>query len=208
MKKILLLGILILSNVGFAAEPPANYPIVRGVIRKIDLASARVSIKHEDIPNLNMPGMTMSFLAQDPQILKDLTVGEQIRFVADEVEGELTVLWIGKAAPPEIGVSDVLCTGVAPTSPKTNVEIEIRSDKFSTIRYEYAEGPWKGTAQVNSIGRMQLRKLDGVYTYSGGTGKLDSKLQFKVKNSEILAPMFTNFSAGMENSLVECSFVN
>lgn len=208
MKTVILLGILLISNFGLAAEPPANYPVVKGIIRKIDLASARISIKHEEIPNLNMPGMTMSFVAQAPEILNGLKVNEQIRFVADEVDGELTVLWIDKALPPVLGTSKILCTGVAETTPKTDVEIEIRSDKFSTIRYEFSEGPWKGSAHVNSIGRMELHKRSGFYIYRAGAGKLESKLVFEVADGQIIDPCFTNFSAGMDKTVVRCAFVN
>lgn len=206
MKILLLLSALLFGQFVLASDPPADYPLVKGVVRKIDLASGRISIKHEEIPNLNMPGMTMSFLTQDSQILNGLAVGDKINFVADEIDGELMVLWIEKTVPPSAETSNILCTGVANTTPKTNVEIEVRRDKFSTIRYEYAEGPYQGTSHINSIGRMELHKRNGFFISRAGTGIHDSKLIFKVEDGKITDSCFTNFSAGMMQSPVSCSF--
>ncbi len=205
--KIFLMSLsLLISQIAFASEPPPNYPLVKGIIRKLDINSGRASIKHEEIPNLNMPGMTMSCLAHDPEILAGLAVGDQVNFVADEVDGELVVLWIEKAAPPTAETSNVTCTGTANTYPKTNVEIEIRHGKFSTIRYEYAEGPYKGTSHINSIGRMQMHKRNGFFIARSGTGELDSKLIFKAQDGKISDACFTNFSASMNNAIVQCAF--
>jgi len=205
MKSLFLLGALLISQLAFASEPPPNYPVVKGVIRKIDVASSRVSIKHDEIPNLNMPAMTMSFLVKEPQMLSTLAVGDKVNFVADEIDGEITVLWIEKAPSGNVATSTIFCTGTAPTAPKTNVEIEIRSDKFSTIRYEFAEGPYKGTAFINSIGRMKRHQRNGFHIIRAGTGQLDSKLTFKTQNGQIIDACFTKFSAGMENAPVQCS---
>lgn len=208
MKGILITLALLLGQTALAVEPPAGYPIVNGLIRKIDTAANRISVKHDEIPNLNMPGMTMSFVVADPSQLTGLSVGDQIHFVADEVDGELTILWLEKAPPAEIGKTNILCKGVAATNPKTNVEIEIRPVRFSTIRYEFAEGSLKGTAYVNSIGYMKLHKRGDYYIYRAGTGKLDSKLFFKMADNKITDACFYNYSAGMDNSPVECSWEN
>lgn len=205
MKALFLLTIVIISQFVFAYETQANYPLVKGVVRKVDINSGRISIKHEEIPNLNMPGMTMSFLAQDPSILDGLIAGDKVVFTADEIDGELMVLSLEKAKPAVLGVAKIFCTGLANTSPKTKVEIEIRPDKFSTIRYEHAEGPYIGTAHVNSIGRMSLHKRNGFHIYRAGTGKLDTKLFFKMADNQITEAFFTNFSSGMSNSHVSCT---
>lgn len=206
MKSLMLLGALFFGQYVFATEPPVDYPVVKGVVRKVDVASARVSVKHDEIPNLNMPGMTMSFSVQDPQVLNGLIADDQIRFVADEVDGELTILWLEKLPPPNAATSKIFCTGVAETTPKTKIEIEIRPDKFSTIRYEHIEGPYVGTAQVNSIGRLHLHKRGDLLVYHGGPGRLSTSLVFKVANNNITDSCFTNFSAGMTDTSVVCKF--
>jgi Cu(I)/Ag(I) efflux system periplasmic protein CusF len=187
-------------------ENQASLPIVKGLVRRIDLASNRISIKHEAIPNLNMPPMTMSFLVLDPKFLDGLAAGDNINFTADEVDGELSVIWLKKRAQPVIGTSNILCSGVAPTTPKTNVEIEIRSNRFSTIRYEYAEGPYKGTSHINSIGNLHLHKQGEVFVYTSGSGELASTLVFKLNGFEIVDSLFSNYSSGMERSPVKCAF--
>ncbi len=134
MKVVMIAAALLLGLNAFAGSPPAGFPLVNGVVRKLDAAVARVSLKHDAIPNLSMPGMTMSFAVKNPAELSGLAVGDKVQFSADEIDGELTAIWIKKAAAVAIAGADLLCTGVAPTSPQTNVELEIRRDKFSTIR--------------------------------------------------------------------------
>jgi Cu(I)/Ag(I) efflux system periplasmic protein CusF len=181
-------------------------PIVKGVVKKIDLVSGRISIKHEAIPNLNMPGMTMSFLVQDPKYLTGLSVGENINFTADEIDGDLTVLWLEKSTSHGQSNTEILCTGIAPTTPKTNVEIEIRAKKFSTIRYEFAEGPYKGTAYINSIGQMVAKNDGSNYLYTSGEGKLATSLSFETHENRISDAHFSHYSSGMDQALVQCSF--
>lgn len=212
MKAIILLSTFILGQMALANEPLASeilgeLPIVKGIVRKIDFQAARISIKHEEIPNLNMPPMTMSFLATDPQMLVDLNIGDQILFSADEVDGENVVVWLEKVKEFEFSTSNIFCTGIANTYPKTTIELEFRSNKFSTIRYEFAEGSLKGTAYVNSLGRMSLFQKDDSFVYLSGTRKLDSKLYFKVKGDQITQAHFTNFRAGLENAAISCKFL-
>ena len=206
MKSLLLLGALVLGQLAFASEPPAHYPLVKGIVRKIDLNSGRVSIKHEDIPNLDMPAMTMSFVAKDPDQLKVLAVGDKVVFAADEIDGELTALWIEKAPPADVNSASIFCTGVAPTTPKTSVEIEVRPDKYSTIRYEHIEGPYPGTSHVNSIGHLKLHKRGDFYLYRQGLGENNTLLMFKKNGEEITDACFSHYSSGMKNTPVECSF--
>jgi Cu(I)/Ag(I) efflux system periplasmic protein CusF len=205
MKSFVVLVSLLLAQSVFASTAPAGYPIVKGLVRKIDVAGARISLKHEEIPNLSMPGMTMSFAVQDPADLTGLAVGDNVEFAADEINGELTALWIAKAVAVAVADFPILCTGKADTTPATNIEVEIRKDKFSTIRYEYAEGSYKGTAHINSIGQMKLHRRNGFLIYRAGTGPLDSKLIMKMTGGAIAGSRFTNYSAGMKNAAVDCS---
>jgi Cu(I)/Ag(I) efflux system protein CusF len=66
-------------------------PQVAGEIRKIDSAAGKLTIRHADIPNLGMPGMTMIFAAT-PALLNQVTVGSQILFTADRIDGVLTLM--------------------------------------------------------------------------------------------------------------------
>jgi Cu/Ag efflux protein CusF len=204
MKSILFAATLLISQLVFATEPPAHYPIVKGEVRRVELASNRITIKHEEIPNLNMPPMTMSFLAQDPSLLQGLVVGDKINFVADQIDDELTVLWLEKVTTPGPVRSLVSCTGIAPTTPKTNVEIEINADKFSTIRYEYAEGSYQGTSYINSIGDMKPRHEGAHYAYQSGEGRMATILEYDLQGATIANSLFTHFGAGMHRTAVQC----
>lgn len=54
-------------------------------IRKIDAASNKVTLKHGEITNLNMPGMTMVFQVRDAKLLDELKAGDkvQVRVIQD-----------------------------------------------------------------------------------------------------------------------------
>jgi Cu(I)/Ag(I) efflux system periplasmic protein CusF len=60
----------------------ANTEFSDGEVKKVDVESSKVTIKHGPIKNLDMPGMTMVFQVKDPVILKKLEVGSKIRFKA------------------------------------------------------------------------------------------------------------------------------
>lgn len=65
-------------------------------VRRIDTAAGKVSLRHGEIKNLDMPPMTMVFQVQDPTQLQALNVGDKVRFTADQVLGAYTVLQIEK----------------------------------------------------------------------------------------------------------------
>lgn len=55
-----------------------------GEIKKIDKDNKKLTIKHGDIKNLDMPGMTMVFQVKDPAMLEAVKVGDKVRFVAEK----------------------------------------------------------------------------------------------------------------------------
>jgi uncharacterized cupredoxin-like copper-binding protein/Cu/Ag efflux protein CusF len=63
-----------------------------GVVRKVDKAAGKVTIRHEPLENLGMPKMTMVFRVRDPAMLDRLKEGDRILFVADRVNGAFTVM--------------------------------------------------------------------------------------------------------------------
>lgn len=64
----------------------------KGVVTKLDTKAKKVTIKHEELKNLGMPGMTMVFKVKDDAVLGKLKAGAPIEFVADRVDGALTVV--------------------------------------------------------------------------------------------------------------------
>jgi len=69
-----------------------------GVVRKIDAANAKITLKHGPIVNLDMPGMTMVFRVQSPELLKAVKVGDTVKFHVENLNGVFTVTAI-QAAP-------------------------------------------------------------------------------------------------------------
>ncbi|MBS2132210.1 copper-binding protein (plasmid) [Burkholderia thailandensis] len=67
-----------------------------GEIKKIDTANGKLTIKHGPLENLGMEGMTMVFKVKDPAMLSQVKVGDKIDFVAEEVNGALTVVKLQK----------------------------------------------------------------------------------------------------------------
>ncbi|MDC9811870.1 MULTISPECIES: copper-binding protein [Rhizobium] len=63
----------------------------KGVVNKVDTKANKVTIKHEDLKNLDMPAMTMVFRVEDPALIEKLKEGANVEFVAERVNGKLTV---------------------------------------------------------------------------------------------------------------------
>lgn len=78
------------------AAPAATLPAVKGTITKVDEAASKITIDHQAIPNLAMDPMTMVFKASDPALLKTAKPGDAVKFTADKVNGQLTVMSLEK----------------------------------------------------------------------------------------------------------------
>ncbi|CAJ0856734.1 copper-binding protein [Ralstonia flatus] len=77
-----------------AASAPAATtaaPMSEGEIKKIDTAAGKLTIKHGPLDNLGMEPMTMVFRVKDPAMLSKVEVGSKVRFIAEKVNGALTV---------------------------------------------------------------------------------------------------------------------
>lgn len=71
------------------AAPSAD--MSEGEIRKVDTDNKKITIKHGDIKNLDMPGMTMVFQVKDPVMLDKVKVGDKVRFKAEKANGAIVV---------------------------------------------------------------------------------------------------------------------
>jgi Cu(I)/Ag(I) efflux system protein CusF len=60
-----------------------------GLVIKIAQAAGKITIKHGPLKQFEMDeGMTMVYRADDPALLKNIRVGDKIKFVADRVNGD------------------------------------------------------------------------------------------------------------------------
>ena len=60
--------------------PPPKTATGEGVVQSIDAANAQITIKHEAIPELGWPAMTMTFKVAQPAMLRGLMRGSRVRF--------------------------------------------------------------------------------------------------------------------------------
>jgi Cu/Ag efflux protein CusF len=95
MRKLVLTAILGLG-LSTAVMAHDGRPMVSGVITKIDQSAGKVTLKHEEIPNLQMEAMTMAYPVKDPAMLKGLKPGDKVKFEAEEVNGQANVVEIKK----------------------------------------------------------------------------------------------------------------
>ncbi len=70
------------ASQGSAAANPAD--MADGEIRKVDVDNKKITIRHGEIKNLDMPGMTMVFQAKDPALLGKVKAGDKVRFKAEK----------------------------------------------------------------------------------------------------------------------------
>jgi Cu/Ag efflux protein CusF len=71
--------------------------LTSGEVTKLDRNAGRVTLKHGEIKNLDMPPMTMTYRAADPKWLDNVAVGDRVRFAAERVGGQFTVTALSKA---------------------------------------------------------------------------------------------------------------
>ena len=62
-----------------------------GEVKKIDMESGKITLKHGDIQHLDMPGMTMVFTAKDKAMLAPIKAGDKVRFMVVSEGGKLVL---------------------------------------------------------------------------------------------------------------------
>lgn len=87
LKSILIAGVIagISTTAAFAEE------FTKGTVKKVTADKGKVSVAHEELKNLEMPAMTMVFRTATPEMLDQLKAGQEIEFVAERVNGKLTI---------------------------------------------------------------------------------------------------------------------
>ena len=72
-----------------AMAAPAD--MADGEIRKVDADNKKITIKHGEIKNLDMPPMTMVFQVKDDALLGKAKTGDKVRFSAEKLGGAFVV---------------------------------------------------------------------------------------------------------------------
>lgn len=60
-------------------------------VRKVDKENKKITLKHGEIKELDMPAMTMVFTVNDVAVLENLQAGDKVRFRASNEGGKFTV---------------------------------------------------------------------------------------------------------------------
>ncbi len=65
--------------------------MTQGEVRKVDKDAKKITIKHGEIKNLEMPPMTMVFQVRDSALLEGVKAGEKVQFKVVKDNGALVV---------------------------------------------------------------------------------------------------------------------
>ncbi|MEK0433291.1 MAG: hypothetical protein RL700_1498 [Pseudomonadota bacterium] len=76
---------------GVAAHADAELVMAEGVVRKLDVDNRKITIKHGEIKNLDMPGMTMVFRLQEKINIDSLKSGDKVLFHVEKLDGGYTI---------------------------------------------------------------------------------------------------------------------
>lgn len=68
--------------------------LTEGEIKKIDQDAEKVTIKHEELKNLDMPAMTMVFQLKEKSVLSQFAKGDKVKFIAEKVDGKFVITHI------------------------------------------------------------------------------------------------------------------
>lgn len=69
----------------------AQSDMAQGEVRRIDKENKKITLRHGEIKNLNMPPMSMVFQVRDPALLDKVLIGDKVRFRAVEEDGTLVI---------------------------------------------------------------------------------------------------------------------
>jgi len=90
MKAILNIALAATLTLGAATGAFAQ-ECTKGTVKKVDTKAKKVTLIHEELKSLDMPAMTMVFHVQDEAMLEKMKQGSTVEFVADRLNGKLTV---------------------------------------------------------------------------------------------------------------------
>jgi Cu(I)/Ag(I) efflux system periplasmic protein CusF len=98
MRRLLCLPALIAALALPASAQPGQVELTQGEVQKVDRAARKLTVKHGEIRNVEMPPMTMVFQVRDVAMLDRLKAGDKILFAVEKAAtGEFVVITIQPA---------------------------------------------------------------------------------------------------------------
>ena len=76
---------------GLAALAAHSAEMTDAEVRKVDKEAKKITLKHAEIKNLDMPGMTMVFQVNDATLLDKVKAGDKVKFSAEKTGGAYVV---------------------------------------------------------------------------------------------------------------------
>lgn len=76
------------SKMDMSQTAPA---MTEGEVKKVDLETGKITIKHGVIKHLDMPGMTMVFTAKSKSLLTEIKSGDKVKFMVINEGGKMVV---------------------------------------------------------------------------------------------------------------------
>lgn len=80
-----------------AAPAQAMTDMVAGEVRKVDKDARKITLRHGEIKQLDMPAMTMVFQVKDSAMLEKVKAGDKVKFKVENAGGAMTVTEIEPA---------------------------------------------------------------------------------------------------------------
>lgn len=74
----------LIAGAAIAASAFGQSPSTEGEVRKVDKSTGKITLRHGEIKNLDMPPMTMVFTAKDPALLEKVKAGDKVLFHAEK----------------------------------------------------------------------------------------------------------------------------
>lgn len=71
-----------------------DLPVISGEVRKVKPKSGKITIRHEEIPNLDMPRMTMVFRVDEDTDISQFEKGDKVKFTVVEKDGKMVIVTI------------------------------------------------------------------------------------------------------------------
>ncbi len=87
----------VLADKDHAKHQAGKTEMIDGEVRKVDMDTKKLTIKHGPMPSLDMPAMTMVFQVKDPTMLDKVKAGDKVQFTAEQNAGAYVVTGIEAA---------------------------------------------------------------------------------------------------------------
>lgn len=157
-----------------------------GEVRKVDKEAKKVTIKHGEIKNLEMPPMTMVFAVKDDAVLGTVKVGDKVLFKAMDAGGKLIVTELqavsaGGAAPKAAVVAQQAAAPAVAAPVVTNTPAVVGFTEGEVRKVD--KGAKKVTIKHGEIKNLDMPPMTMVFAVKNDAAldkvKVGDKVQFK-----------------------------